>query len=631
MQALSRRRPIANGPALRAGILVAFRVLGLAAGAALFVSWQLTPVPVILKVLPLGVLVLSLVRPSAGLLAMAGLGPVIGGLAVVVASPFGATHAFEQLVLAVVIGAGLRIRRGAVPLQLTEPALLLAAVAVASAIAVQPLMLLYQNPGASTAEHLRILLSGGYFDRGMIGQPLSFAVMTAEALALAVVAERLVREDHALAPQVVRMMVIGHAGLALISIERITGAALQTEHPISSIFRLLREVRVRTYADLNAAGSVLAMVLLAGVGLVADFRSRWLTLTALPVIAVGLWLTGSRTALLALGLGVLGLSILEAVQRRGRGRLLAVGAIVAAIAIGLWVGASYPAPRNVAASTAIGAREFMSRVALEMWRSAPVLGVGIGEFWVESAKFGGPERPYGIVNENAHNNFLQVLAEEGLVGLIALLVVLATLFTVGFRTAQSPFTRFLATGIVVFVLTWLGGHPLLLAEAGFAFWLLAGVLSGLTSPPSVGEWRILLVLAAAAVLITGPVRADRAIREAGFEYIGTGVSGWRPELDGVRYREANATFQLYLPSDGTPVTLPLRRAPSAPDPLLITARVGRQSVAQVRLTGNAGWMFRFNCRRPTADSSWWNSPRPGRIRARPSPLVLVGKSVVRSR
>ncbi len=616
---------------MRAAILAACRALGLAAGVALFVSWQLTPVPIILRVLPLGVLVLSLVRPSAGLLVMAGLGPVVGGLAVVVASPFGAMHAFEQLVLAVVIGAGLRIWRGTVPLQLTEPALLLAAAAVASAIAVQPLMLLYQNPGASTAEHLRILLSGGYFDRGMIGQPLSFAVMTAEALALAVVAERLVREDHALAPQVVRMMVVGHAGLALISITRIIGAAIQTEHPLSSIVRLLREVRVSTYADLNAAGSVLAMVLVAGLGLVAEFRSRWLTLIALPIIAVGLWLSGSRTALLALGLGILGLSILEAVRRRGWGHLLVVGALVGALAIGLWVGVSHPAPRNVAASTAIGYREFMSRVAVDMWRSAPVLGVGIGRFWIESAKFGGPDRPYEIVNENAHNNFLQVLAEEGLVGLIALLVVLATLFMATFRMAQSPFTRFLATGIAVFVLTWLGGHPLLLAEAGFAFWLLAGVLGGLTGPPWVSGWRMLVVIAAAAVLITGPVRAELAIRDAGFEYIGTGVSGWRPELDGVRYREANATFQLYLPSDGTPVTLPLRRAPDAPDPLLITAHVGRQSVAQLRLTGNAWLDVPIQLPKTSRKFELVDFAVTGADSSAASPLVLVGKTVVRPR
>lgn len=615
---------------MRAAILGAFRVLGLAAGVALFVSWQLTPVPIALKLVPLGVLALSLVQPPAGLLVMAGLGPVIGGLAVATASPFGPTHAFEQLVLAVLIGAGLRTRRESASLQLTEPALLLAAVAVASAIAVQPLMLVYQNPGASVTEHFRILLSGGYFDPGMIGQPLSFAVMTAEGLALALVAERLVRDDHALAPQVVRMMAVGHAGLALISIERITGAALQTDQPISSIVRLLRDVRVSTYADLNAAGSVLAMVLVAGLGLIAEVRSRWLTLTALLIVAVGLWLTGSRTAMLAVGVGVVGLAILEAVQRRGRRRLLAVGVLGGAIAIGLWVGTSQPAPRNVAASTAIGYREFMSRVAVDMWRSAPLLGVGIGRFWTESVKFGGPDRPYGIANENAHDNFLQVLAEEGLVGLIALLILLGTLLMAAYRTPRSTFTRFVAAGIVVFVLTWLGGHPLLLAEAGFAFWLLAGVLSGSANPPSVGGWRRLLIALAVAVLITGAVRADLAIRNADFEYVGIGVSGWRAELGGVRYREAGPSFQLYLPSDGTQVTLPLRRAPSAPDPLLITARIGKQSVVEVRLTGNA-WLD-VPIQLPTVNRRFGlvEFTAAGVDSSSALPVVFVGKPLARS-
>jgi hypothetical protein len=143
---------------------------------------------------------------------------------------------------------------------------------------------------------------------------------------------------------------------------------------------------------------------------------------------------------------------------------------------------------------------------------------------------------------------------------------------------------------------------------------------------------MLLVLAAAALLITGPVRADRAIREADFEHIGTGVSGWRrPDLDGVRYREANATFQLYLPSDGTPVTLPLRRAPNAPDPLLVTAHVGKQSVARVLLTGDAWLDVPIQLQKANRRFELVDFAVSGADSSTVSPLVLVGKTTVRSR
>lgn len=616
-------------------IFVAFRVSGLAIALAIFIAWQFSPSPVALKLLPAAVLALTLYRPAAGLLAMAGLGPVAGGWAVALASPYGASHAFEQLVLGVLIGAGIRVWRPPIPLRLAEPALLLAAVAIASAIAVQPALLLHQSPGVSTLEHIRILLSGAYFDRGMLPAPLSIGVMTAESLALAIVAERLVREDPTLGPRVVAMVVVGHAGLAAISINRLIGAALQTDQVLPSIARLLRVVRVSTYADLNAAGSVLAMVFVAGTGLLAgSSRWRWLTAIALVAVGVGLWLAGSRTALLALAAGLLILLIAEAIRRRGPIRWLAAGTIVGVVAIGLFAAASYPAIRNTSPSSALQVRGFLTGIGFEMWRSAPILGIGIGRFWAESSDYGGPVRPYGIVNENAHDNFLQVLAEEGIVGFVALVVALGALFAParGPTIMQSPFHRSLAVGTGVFVLTWLGGHPLLLAEAGYAFWLLAGVLAGSTAAPRPGQWwRLLVAVAAVALIVTAPLRAGRAIREMEFEEVPTGLSGWRAVLDGVRYRGAGATFELYVPSDGTAVTLPMRRGPGAQDPLVMVMRIGGQQVSQFQVPGY--WQPIF-IQLPKASRRYelvefavvgaQSSPES-------APLVLVGKMEVKSR
>ncbi|HKW01827.1 MAG TPA: O-antigen ligase family protein [Vicinamibacterales bacterium] len=614
--------------------LAAVRIVGLAAALAIFVAWQFSPAPLPLKLLPAAVLALTLYRPSAGLLTMAGLGPVAGGWAIVLASPYGGTHAFEQLVLAVLIGAGLRLWRPPVAVRLAEPALLVAAVAIASGIAVQPALLLHQSPGVTATEHIRILLSGGYFDRGMLAQPLTIAVATAEGLALAIVAERLVRDEPELLPRVVRMVVLGHAGLAAISINRIIGAAIQTEHALPSIVRLLRDVRTSAYADLNAAGSVLAMVLLAGTGLLGgSSRWRWLTAIALVLVGIGLWLAGSRTALVALAAGLLALLAAEAIRRRGPMRWLAGGAVAAAIAIGVFGAARYPAIRNTSPSSALQVRGFLAGIGFEMWQSSPVLGIGIGRFWAESSNYGGADRPFGIVNENAHDNFLQVLAEQGLLGLAALVIVLGTLFVAALRPAvlQSALHRSLAAGTIVFVLTWFGGHPLLLPEAGFAFWLLAGALAGATEAPPSAVWRPLLILVAVVILVTAPLRAGRAVREIHFEDVPVGLSAWQGEVDGVRYRGAGPTFQLYVPSDGTAVTLPMRRGPGSPSPLQMVMRINGQQVSAFEVPGY--WQPIFIQLPKTAHRFELVEFAVAGAESRPAfpPLVLVGKMEVKSR
>ena len=91
--------------------------------------------------------------------------------------------------------------------------------------------------------------------------------MTAEGAALAVTAERLVRADAAAAGRVVGMMIAGYAGLAALTLQKVLSAALRREGVAGSLADILVNVRISAYSDPNATGSVLAMVLIAGVGL----------------------------------------------------------------------------------------------------------------------------------------------------------------------------------------------------------------------------------------------------------------------------------------------------------------------------------------------------------------------------
>jgi O-Antigen ligase len=242
----------------------------------------------------------------------------------------------------------------------------------------------------------------------------------------------------------------------------------------------------------------------------------------------------------------------------------------------------------------------MAETSLNMWRAAPIFGIGVGRFYDQSSHFGAEalRRELGFVtmNENAHNYFLQVFSTEGIVGLAALLIVLGVVFVPALEPGAAAFTPlrpWLVAGLVGYVLTWLTGHPQLVPEASFAFWLTFGVLAGLTAPPRAAGWRGFLAIAAAIVLLTAPVRAAHALRQAELEHVALGLSHWQPEIDGVRYRIAGSSFELYLPGDGTAVDLPLRRSPVASDPLAVAIRVNGQKLYEPLVSGDAWQQIRL--------------------------------------
>ena len=90
------------------------------------------------------------------------------------------------------------------------------------------------------------------------------------------------------------------------------------------------------------------------------------------------------------------------------------------------------------------------------------MGIGLGQFPRLYASYPGSQGP-----ENAHNFFLQVFAESGLIGLAGFGVFLGTI-AAAFRTgpqARTPSQRTLAAwlqvGLLAFVLTCMTSHPLL--------------------------------------------------------------------------------------------------------------------------------------------------------------------------
>ena len=225
---------------------------------------------------------------------------------------------------------------------------------------------------------------------------------------------------------------------------------------LAGTLQLLRGADVGLYANQltgpfgypNAMAGCLLLAAGAGATLAADRGPLALRLAALGsagLLAAGMWLTGSRGAGLALGLG--GAAGLLAAMLPGLRRpALAVGAgtlaLGAAGAVACFrifpLPAGWTAPAQ-AADTSILWRWHLLRWTWDMIREHPWLGVGPGGFPVALTHY--QRLPY-VSGENPHNLLAQVAAEFGLpvaMGVLAALGILLARMTSA--VAGSPAER----------------------------------------------------------------------------------------------------------------------------------------------------------------------------------------------
>jgi O-antigen ligase len=357
---------------------------------------------------------------------------------------------------------------------------------------------------------------------------------------------------------VLRMLVIGAAAAGSFNLLRIIiDGALRHEHAWQEFVRLFLHLRVNVHhGDLNAAGSYFALMFFPAVAFAT--RSRRAGTLILIVISAALWMTGSRVALAATA--IVGVALLAAkvpAARKHTRAAIALGVlIVAAVAI------AWPMlpDRHVADPwLALRIRMGLAAGALAMASDHPVFGVGAGHFYELSALY--VHVPNYILRENAHNNFLQILAELGTLGLCLFATVLGLALSAarpGSRAGATPITA----GLIAFLLTCLGGHPLLIPHVAMPFWISVGVAASWSTHEPHRGWKTLAAVVAAVVIIAMPWRVQHAMRGANLNNATSGLSDWRRGDNGERYRWAEARATFYVRSSARAVTIPLR-LPSA--------------------------------------------------------------------
>ena len=520
---------------------------------------------------------LSAWRPSAALKTLAAAIPVASWVGRLwnegVAWP-------ETLVVAFVAGySASQIRRPQNrPDSLSLPLFAFATVVIGS-LAVRMLVLWATIGGSALVEQLAQLTRSQYFLAGGFPE-VDAAMRLLEGMVLLRAASR-VAQNPAFGPHMLRWFVAGAAAAGALNLWRIWQGALRTESAVRQFVEYLATLRYNVhYGDVNAAGSYYVMALFVAAGLVLATRgARWVP--ALILIVTSLALSGSRGAFLSGAIMAAAWTALQVSRRlhESRSRLLTVSVIV--LLIGGAASVYFVAARRnlTKPSIAISIRVEFVRTTLRMLEAYPAFGVGVGRYPAHSSSFSSPllVQTYEIKDENAHNNFLQVLGELGVVGFAAFLWVL---WAAAKRSDLGlPLEYKLAgCGVLAFVLTWFAGHPLLIDEPALCFWLLLGTLAGAaateTTAPVWRQRRLVVAGFALATALSIPSRAQHWFAAAELEHVGIGLSSWQHGEDGRRYRLARSWSVVFVPSNVPAISLPLR-----------AARPGTELVVLLRLNG----------------------------------------------
>jgi hypothetical protein len=519
-------------------------------------------------------LVLSAARPAAGVLALAVLLPLALAIQSLLGPQPTGSVITEALVLAFGAGAALRLTaatpdgRG----RLARPALVLGLIFVSSAI-VALVAEQAASPGRDIAADLWRQLNGRFL---FVNRPFSYVHGTFRwigLLALAVFVERALRRSPALAPVVTRMFLVGGAAAASFAALRL--ATLLIEGRIASdrleiLGYIIREVRITAlHADPNAAGSYFALFLVPAIVVGVRQRNAWMLCAVAPLIGLAFLLAQSRAALLAIGVipGVMAVAALVKARRYA----LAVAVVLAVPVLGL-AARIVTGPSHAPLARAAIIRQEMAHVAVDMARDHPAFGVGVGRYAAMSRYYINDDTPvlsrWSPLGQNAHNNFLQILAELGVPAFCAFLwLVLPTARRWPWEPPNAPervvYASALAAGLATFLLTAVFGHPLLIVQVAAAFFLALGLTSALLPPPS-GAGTIGRGVAGfmiAVVVIALPWRVIDARAGAADQ---TGVSEVAGTLDGVPYRTAEPVSAWQVPADVAVISLPLRWEAPAP-------------------------------------------------------------------
>jgi len=523
---------------------------------------------------------LSATAPHVGLLALAAFVP-LGHLseAGLRLYPFRVTEAAVLAFFAGWLVRGQPDRDG--PRVRSTPAWLLALVVCASVAA--QMWIASQEPG-ELPENLQVLYQAYYLIPDRIG--FGSAALLLEGLGLMAAAVALVRVRPQLAVTLPGAMTASAVVAAGSSVLLAKGIAFP------QILEEQARVVVRTSAhvpDPNAAASYFGMMLFVALGMAARRPSQILWLVAALAEIIGLALAASRTgaAAVAGGFVLFALCWWTAAwhpRRKVWALVIAFAIVLAGGLVRAWM---------LRADPGAGYRQQFFATSLRMIADRPLTGVGIGRYYDQSMLYASSAISWIYPVENAHNFFLQVAGEIGLPGLVLLITIVGSIgFDAARAIARNPRDMRLigcAVGALTMIVTWLSGHPLLVREVAFSFWILLGLLVALAGSVLIGSRdrsrepvrffatrKSLAWLTAAGVVALIVISvAGRTVHRPESPGV-TGLEPWENGADGVRFRWTHEYASVFVPANATRVYIPVRLPFDLPrlTPMPVDVKVG---------------------------------------------------------
>ena len=277
--------------------------------------------------------------------------------------------------------------------------------------------------------------------------------------------------------RVVIALMLLNLGAALMQIGGYEGYSLSRIFAPASVTKESGVTGMYTYYGSFANFAVVAGLLCLSLGTWGRFvlavRGGFLLLGALS-IGLAVWSQSRSSAVsLLMALAVFTALVLmslskqrEQVKRRARIVIMtcALLGLVAGVAGGVWVFKERANNESVVGVEMMfdsGVRMPFWSMAAEQWADHPIVGAGSRSYSYESFRYWSPNLPTGEANpEFAHNEYLQLLADYGLIGLMLVLTLFAGHFAVGFKRIQTLSVQVGEDGLVT------GSNAMALAIAG---------------------------------------------------------------------------------------------------------------------------------------------------------------------
>lgn len=295
---------------------------------------------------------------------------------------------------------------------------------------------------------------------------------------------------------------------------------------INGLVRLGHGELLSTFGNRNFLGAYLAASLVIGVGV-----WNWRATPSCVLLVGALVFTQSRGAWLALGLVGLGWLALSG----ARGQIWKSLVIVLVVGTVAWFGRGY-----IIQQWQTDVRPLIWRGTLAMSRTRWLFGHGLGTFAIDYPRFRLPEYfrlpKAANLTDHAHNELLETLAEQGVLGLVATVWIWITALRLGSqRLRQTTTYPRLRTGLLAATVL-LMVHGMIDVDLRYPpnqtlLWLLMGIISSGGTPdqetrltprdPLVRKALAALCIVAAVVVawfsVVQPVRADYWERQARIE------------------------------------------------------------------------------------------------------------------